>query len=367
MPAPFFYHPRMLGYDFGPQHPLKPERLRRTIQLLERYGIEPIDPGEGDPADAERMHSPEYVRAVRHLSHSIVEHACQIERSEWIQFGMPFGFGSGDNPPFAGMFEASLAYLAGTVEAAKRVLDGAPLAFNLSGGLHHGQEAKASGFCIFNDPAIAVHILKPKFQRVAYVDIDLHHGDGVQWLWYDDPEVLTYSIHQDPRAFYPGTGFVHETGAAFTSVNVPLAPGTTGEVWLDAFERTALPALERFQPGAIVLQMGTDAHFMDPLGHLEASAQDWLEAVVRIRDLGLPTVAVGGGGYNLKTVPRMWASAVLTLERMEYEYAVPKDLAEEWAMPTYRDEDPPRGKGAHVANSVVEWLTENSIPKIGLL
>lgn len=359
MPAPFFYHPRMLSYDFGSQHPLKPERLRRTIRLLERFGIAPSDPGEGDPDDALRVHSSEYVEAVRHLSHSLVDHACQIERAEWTRIGMPFGFGSTDNPPFSGMYEASLAYLAGTVEAAKCVGDGAMLAFNLSGGLHHGQRSKASGFCIFNDPAVAIDVLKPRFGKVAYVDIDLHHGDGVQWLWYDDADVLTYSIHQDPRAFYPGTGFVHETGAAFTSINVPLAPGTTGEVWLDAFERTALPALERFQPGAVVLQMGTDPHFMDPLGHLEVSAQDWLQAVVRIRDLGLPIVAVGGGGYNLKTVPRMWAAAVLTLERREFDDAIPADLAEEWGMPRFFDEDPPRGKGVHAAEEAVAWLTSN--------
>lgn len=354
----------MLAYDFGPQHPLKPERLRRTVQLLERYGILPKDPGEGDPADAERVHDKEYVQAVRHLSHAIVDHACQIERAEWARIGMPHGFGSGDNPPFAGMYEASLAYLSGTVKAAEAVRDGAPLAFNLSGGLHHGQRGRASGFCIFDDPAVALDILKPKFGRVAYVDIDLHHGDGVQWIWYDDPEVLTYSIHQDPRAFFPGTGFLEETGAAFTSVNVPLAPGTTGEVWLDAFERTALPVLERFQPGVIVLQMGTDAHFMDPLGHLEASAQDWLGAVIRIRDFGVPIVAVGGGGYNLKTVPRMWAAATLALQRIEFENWIPPGLADAWDMPLFFDDDPPRGKGVHVAESVIGWLEENLIPNI---
>lgn len=364
MPAPFFYHPRMLEYDFGPQHPLKPERLRRTVELLARYEIHPTDPGEGDPSDAERVHDRAYVDAVKRLSQNVVDHACQIERQEWTRIGVPHGFGSGDNPPFPRMFEASLAYLAGTVRASEAVRDGAPLAFSLSGGLHHGQRAKASGFCIFNDPAVALHILKPRFGRVAYVDIDLHHGDGVQWLWYDDPDVLTYSIHEDPRAFFPGTGFQDETGAAFTSVNVPVAPGTTGEVWLDAFERTALPALEKFQPGAIVLQMGTDPHFLDPLGHLEVSAQDWRAAVVRMRDFGVPIVAVGGGGYNLKTVPRMWASAVLTLERREFEDALPTDLASDWGIPTFFDADPPRGRGAHVAEEAIAWIEANLLPNL---
>jgi acetoin utilization protein AcuC len=354
----------MLAYDFGPQHPLKPERLRRTIELLGRFDIEPADPGPGDPANALRVHCAEYVDAVQRLSHLVVDHACGIEREEWNRLGGPHGFGSLDNPPFSGMYEASLAYLSGSVQAAQAVRDGQALAFNLSGGLHHAREDRASGFCIFNDPAVAIHILLERFSRVVYIDIDLHHGDGVQRIWYEDPRVLTYSIHQDPRGFFPGTGFANETGQAFTSINVPVEAGTTGEVWLWAFEQTALPALKRFQPEAIVLQMGTDPHFLDPLGHLQVSAQDWVSAVRRIRDLGIPIVAVGGGGYNLKTVPRMWTAAVLTLLGRPFDDEIPPDLAEDWGMPTFFDPEPPvQGKRA-AAERVVAWLEENVLPNV---
>jgi acetoin utilization protein AcuC len=354
----------MLAYDFGPQHPLKPERLRRTIELLERFGVSALDPGTGRPQDALRVHDEEYVEGVRRLSDLIVEHACSIEREEWMRFGARFGFGPGDNPPFSGMYEASLAYLAGTIRAAEDVRGGAPLAISLSGGLHHGQPNRASGFCIFNDPAAAISVLRESFGRVAYVDIDLHHGDGVQWIWYDDPSVLTYSIHQDPRSFFPGTGGVEETGAAFTSMNVPLAPGTTGEHWLWAFEQTALAAIERFEPDAIVLQMGTDAHYLDPLGRLQASAQDWLEAVKRIKSLSIPLLAVGGGGYNLTTVPRMWAAASLTLLDIPFEDRIPEDLATAWGMPYFFDPEPPAGEGRGWAQNVVTWLHENVLPRI---
>ncbi len=354
----------MLAYDFGSRHPLKPERLRRTIELLSRYGLEPIDPGLASDADVLRRHNETYLEAVKRLSAQVSDHPTEIEKNEYRRQGWDFGFGSIDNPPFAGMYEASLAYLGGTVRAAEAVRDGAPLAINLAGGLHHAQRSHASGFCMFDDPAIALDVLLEKFHRVAYIDIDLHHGDGVQALWLDDPRVLTYSIHQHPRAFYPGTGFVEEVGAVWTSMNVPLEPGTTGDVWLWAFENTALPALHAFQPEAVVLQMGADAHFEDPLGHLMVSAQDWLGAFLRVQSLGLPLVAVGGGGYNLSTVPRMWAAATLTLLGIPFDSHVPGDLAHKWEMPRYFDHDPPRGEGLFAAEAVVQWLVQNLLPNL---
>jgi len=352
----------MLTYDFGSRHPLKPERLRRTIELLGRLGVEPEDPGLATDADVLRRHDEAYLEAVKRLSAQVSDHPTEIEKNEYRRQGWDFGFGSIDNPPFAGMYEASLAYLGGTVRAAEAVRDGAPLAINLAGGLHHAQRSHASGFCIFNDPAIALDVLLDKFDRVAYIDIDLHHGDGVQALWTGDPRALTYSIHQHPRAFYPGTGFAEETGEPVTHINVPLEPGTTGEVWLWAFENTAIPALQTFQPQAIVLQMGADAHFEDPLGHLMVSAQDWLQAVVRVARFGVPVVAVGGGGYDLTTVPRMWTAATLSLLGHEIPSQIPIDLAHKWEMPRLFDLEPPRGEGLPSAEAVVLWHAEQTIP-----
>lgn len=339
MPAPFYYHPRMLAYDFGPRHPLRPERLHRAVVILERYGFESTDPGQGDVADVLRVHDPAFVDYVR----------------QGAPDGYRFGFGPGDNPPFEGMFDASLAYVAGSAAAARRVCEGAPLAISLSGGLHHARRAEASGFCIFNDPAIALHILRERFERVAYVDIDVHHGDGVQWLWYDDPSVLTCSIHQDGRTLYPGTGGVEETGAEHSSVNVPMAPGTTGDVWLWAFEEVIMAALRRFQPQAIVLQMGTDAHFSDPLARLQVTAREWTGAVRMVRDFGVPIVAVGGGGYAITAVPRMWAAACLTLCAVQVPENLPEDLDTTWNMPYFFDAPVGSGEGRDYAESVVRW------------
>jgi len=323
--APFFYHPRMLRYNFGPQHPLRPERLRRTIELLGAFGVEPTDPGEGTIEDPLRVHSAEYVEAV--------ENADGLSYAEANRFG----FATQDTPRFTGMFEASLAYTAGSVCAAEAVRDGAMLAISLSGGLHHAQRSNASGFCVFNDCAVAIHILREKFKKVAYVDIDVHHGDGVQAIFYEDPTVLTCSIHQDGRTLYPGTGFPSESGAANSSVNVPLWPGASPSGWHSAFRDGIVPAIQEFKPEAIVLQMGTDSHFLDPLARIENDAQTWLEAVKDVKALGLPTVALGGGGYEITTVPRMWAAATLTLMDVPVPKNVPEPFGSTWGMPRFMD------------------------------
>ena len=348
----FYYHPRQMEYDFGPGHPLKPFRLERTMTLLKAVvpGVVFLDPGFGDRADVLRVHDHTLVDIVQNLS----EGMC-------LPPGVAgnFGFGAGDNPPFLGMYEASLAYCAGSVRAAQDVTDGAKLAFNMAGGLHHARRSESSGFCVFNDPAIACHILREKFERVMYIDIDLHHGDGVQWLFYEDPTVLTYSIHESGRTLYPGTGFTRETGAEGTAVNVPLVAGTTGDVWLDAFTRTVVPTFERFRPEAIVLQLGCDAHRDDPLGHLNVSVQEWLQAVALVRDFGVPIVACGGGGYRMENVPRMWVGAVLTLTRLPIPERIPGEIPREWGMETFLDETVLRGQGVNEAEDTLKQVLEN--------
>lgn len=269
------------------------------------------------------VHDAEYIEAIKNEDRT---------DDQIAQFGL-----YGDNPPFPDMYDVSRGYVGVVAAAAKDVRDGAPLAFGIGGGLHHAQRDRASGFCIFNDASVAINILQEKFKRVAYVDIDLHHGDGVQAIWLNDPTVLTYSIHESGRTLYPGTGSVHETSTANTSINCPLVANTASAVWLGAFRRTCLPALEKFQPQAIVLQTGTDSHFADPLGHLNVMAQDWLAAIKDIKALGLPMVVTGGGGYNLQTVPRMWVASILTLSDIDFENRIPEDLADAWDMPYFFD------------------------------
>lgn len=351
----FYYSPEILRYSFGPQHPLKPERLRRTIELLERYGVEPVDPGRGLEEDLLRVHARHYVDVVKAFS-----------EGQDSDDALIYGLGWGDTPRFEGMFEASLAYCASSAAAARAVCGGEKLAFGIGGGLHHAHRDKASGFCVFDDPAIACHILLERFQRVAYVDIDVHHGDGVQWMFYDNPRVLTCSIHEEGKTLYPGTGGVEEAGEAYTSFNVPIQARTTGDVWLDAFLRTIPAAVERFGAEAIVLQLGTDTHSVDPLGHIRSSQFHWLSAVKEVKSWNLPIVALGGGGYNLDTVPRMWASACLTLGGVEYDDRLPADLARQWQVNTFSDSDAiPVGVGTEYAQKVVDYLLEEHIPRIG--
>lgn len=303
----YIYTEEFQSYDMGDEHPLKPIRLKRAHDLLKQYGaldsVTVREPTLCSIDDLRTTHSEEFIRAVDYLG----------ESPTFPHSYRRFGFGSGDNPIFHGMFEASRLYTGASVDAAQAVLDGeCRVAMNLSGGLHHAHRSSAAGFCVFNDPAVAIHRLRQKFARVAYVDIDVHHGDGVQELFYTDPTVLTISIHQSGQTLFPGTGFVKEIGldeGRGYSVNVPVWPFTTDEVWLHAWREAALPILKAFDPEAILLQMGADSHYLDPLAHLALTAQGWLEAVKDVNALRKPIVAVGGGGYNPTTVPRMWTLA----------------------------------------------------------
>jgi acetoin utilization protein AcuC len=349
--APFFFHPRMLTYTFGPQHPLKPERLRRTMALLELCAPDlPIrDPGLAATDEVAQVHSRDYIEVVEALSRgdNIDEH----KRHQ-------AGFSSSDNPPFAGMAEASFAYCGGAVQAARAVLDHQPLAFNIAGGLHHAMRGKAAGFCIFNDVALIAQMLKARFERVLYVDIDVHHGDGVQALFWNDPRVLTFSIHENPRTLWPGTGEWSETDDFGTALNLPMPAGTTGDVWLEGFRRVLDAVTTAYRPEAVVLQMGTDAHGLDPLAHLNVSAQHWRGAVQAVKNLGLPIVASGGGGYSLQTVPRMWVAAIMTLLERPLEDDMMLGLPPEWQLDRFDDLEPPLGQNASEVQETVIHLIQ---------
>lgn len=337
-----------MSYDFGPRHPLKPVRLARTIALLKAFEPEIIceDPGIATDDEVLRVHSEEYVEFVRTVGDG------RASQEELFRYG----FGSVDTPPFPGIFEAALAYCGGAVRAAECLNRGDTLAFNIAGGLHHAHRDRASGFCVFDDPAISLALMKERYSKLLYVDIDLHHGDGVQAIFLDDPNVVTFSIHESGKTLYPGTGFVEETGAGGAVVNVPLEAHTTGDVWLWSFAEVLSRVLDHFRPEAIVLQMGCDAHFDDPLGHLRVSVQEWLGAVRLVRDTGLPILACGGGGYELRNVPRMWSAAVLTLSGISVPEFVPEEIPGEWGIQKMIDPEPlEQGRGRTYANEVVDY------------
>lgn len=300
----FFYSPLFERYDFGPHHPLRPERLLRTRSLLLEKGLllagEEREPEPAREEDLLLVHTPEYIRAVK------------AEKSDPLR-----GLGTGDNPVFPGMHEAGLLVVGASVQAALLAVEGkASLACNLSGGLHHALPDRASGFCVYNDPAVAIARVKRDYGlRVAYLDVDAHHGDGVQAVFYEDPAVLTVSLHQSGRYLFPGTGFPEELGRGRGrgyALNLPLLPGTRDDSFLECLEM-ALQAVEAFRPDLLVLQAGVDGHRRDPLAHLEYTTRGYRRAVELIRRLvrellGDRWVVLGGGGYDWEdAVPRSWA------------------------------------------------------------
>lgn len=354
--ALFFYDEALATYELSPSHPFKPVRLDLIRTLLEDASL--LEPGEiaavpePDPAILERVHDPEYVRAVRTAS-----------REGPSPDAYTYGLGTGDNPIFSGMHEAVLGVCAGTDAAVDAVARGAARrTTSFAGGLHHAHRAKASGFCVYNDLAVAIDgAVEGHGLRVAYLDVDVHHGDGVQWLFYDDPRVMTVSLHESGRYLFPGTGHTYEIGegdAKGTAVNVPLEPGTGDRSYLEILDAVAPAALEAFRPDLIVLQAGADMHFRDPLADLSVTLAAMHESYRRIVALADRLtegriVATGGGGYDpYRTVPRAWAGLWCALTGRELPQNVPDAWRARWSgeadveLPTSMlDEEEPRPVG----------------------
>lgn len=300
---------QLTTYDFGPSHPMAPIRIDLTMSLARELGVlDHLDVVGATPAsddDLAAVHSEQYIDAVRRLS----AHPDQSDLS--------VGLGSEDNPVFGRMHEASALIAGASVEAARRVWTGqAPRAVNVSGGLHHAMPGNASGFCIYNDLGLAIRwLLDNGAERVAYIDVDAHHGDGVQKMFWNDPRVLTVSIHEGPQTLFPGTGFSTETGgegAEGSAVNVPLPPGTSDAGWLRAFHAVVPGVVREFDPQILVTQHGCDSHMDDPLTNLMLSVDGQRASYLAVRDLAEEIcdgkwVATGGGGYAvLDVVPRAW-------------------------------------------------------------
>jgi len=245
-----------------------------------------------------------------------------------------YGFGPGDNPVFAGMYVSERLKVGSTLQAAELLVQGeCDVAFSYSGGLHHGGVDYASGFCVFNDAAVAIHWLLMQGLRVAYVDIDVHHGDGVQAAFYDTDQVLTVSLHQDGRTLFPGTGFIDETGSGKGkgySVNVPLPPYTDDEMYLRAFKEIVPPLLEWFSADIVVTQLGVDTHLKDPLAQMALSTLGQETLFRALRDLSPRWLALGGGGYDMDVVPRAWALAFGVMSGQTFPDALPPQYQEQY-------------------------------------
>ncbi len=325
--AAFVYSDVLSRHELSPEHPMKPVRLRYVYELLESYdafaapNASLVQPRMAAEEEVLAFHVREYVEAVRSFSAGLLP-------------GYPstFNLGAGDNPIYEGMYEAALWSTGASLKAADMLLAGeADAAMSISGGLHHAWADRASGFCVFNDPVLAIMALTRAGMRVAYVDIDCHHGDGVQAAFYDTDEVLTISVHESGQFIFPGTGFTNETGAgsgAGYSVNVPLYPYTTDETYLWAFRETVVPLLDAFRPDALVTQVGIDSHYRDPITHLALTVQGFAEAVAGFAGVAPLWLTLGGGGYDLQAVARAWTLAFGVLSEQE----LPDEIA-----PSYRD------------------------------
>jgi acetoin utilization protein AcuC len=307
-----YYSDKFRAYNFGPEHPFNPARLMLAYKLMEEEGLMDestcrVEPQMASEADLERVHTAEYIAAVAAEEHDLA-----------------FGLGSDDTPVFPGIYEASRLLAGGSIDAARQIVAEDGMAFNIGGGLHHAMPSQASGFCVFDDPALAISVLKEKFERVLYIDIDGHHGDGVQQIFYEDPDVLTISMHESGLYLFPGTGFIDEIGARpgiGCSVNIPMPMYAGDEEYCRAFEEIVPGLLEWFDPQAVVAQLGVDTHYSDPLTTLNMTLTGYDQLVSRIIDLtkkhaGGRLLALGGGGYNLEVVPVAWSS-VLHLMRGE--------------------------------------------------
>ncbi|PLT46372.1 acetoin utilization protein AcuC [Paenibacillus sp. FSL W8-1187] len=308
-------------YRFNDEHPFSPLRVELAETLLEASGALPSESVlKADTALDEQLaliHRPDYIEAVRGLSQP-------VPPASAAGLARRFGLDSEDTPYFTGMHEAASAIVGGSIAAADAVLSGRALhAYHMGGGLHHAFPGHGSGFCVYNDAAIAIAAMRRKHgARVLYIDTDVHHGDGVQYAFYEDPDVFTYSIHETGKYLFPGTGFTHEKGidkGFGACCNVPVQPYTEDESWLECFTETVTRIARAFKPDLIVSQHGCDAHAFDPLSHVHCSMRIYLEMPRLIRQLAHELcdgrwVALGGGGYDpWRVVPRAWSLVWLVM------------------------------------------------------
>jgi acetoin utilization protein AcuC len=328
VPATVVFDPTLTEYDFGASHPMSPirvdltMRLARDLGVLDRLGSVVAPMADDDLIGT--VHEPGLIDAVKRAG------------ADPLGFEPAYGLGSDDNPVFAGMHHAAAHVVGATTEACRQVWSGeSHHSASICGGLHHAMPGRASGFCIYNDVAIGIRwLLDQGAQKVAYVDVDVHHGDGVECIFYDDPRVLTISLHETGQALFPGTGFPQDSGggdAEGTAVNVALPPGTADAGWLRAFHAVVPPLVRAFAPDVLVTQHGCDSHRDDPLADLMLSVDGQRASYLALHDLahevtGGRWVATGGGGYALvEVVPRAWTHllAVISGEPLDPDTATP--------------------------------------------
>jgi acetoin utilization protein AcuC len=335
MRTAFIFSDDFAKYDYGPEHPLKPYRLKLTRDLIKECGLlslPDVRVVEAKPAEEEDLllyHTGDYIDFLKAANSGT---------------GIPgeerYGLGFGDNPAFKGVYEWSRLVTGASLQAAELVYNGeVRTAFNISGGLHHARASRASGFCYINDPVIVIHSLLRKGKRVAYIDIDAHHGDGVQDAFYHTDKVLTISIHESGRYLFPGTGFEGETGEGRGkgySVNIPMPPASDDGLFVYAFNEVVLPLIGKFRPDIVVGQFGVDSFVADPLTHMNYTTNGFCEVVRKIIDLSPGLIALGGGGYEITNVARAWTLAWAIMNNVDPPENLPGAFLRKYPLEGFR-------------------------------
>ena len=369
---------RFNHHSYGPNHPLKVERLRITMDLIEAYGLfdSPESPWvearEADEQDVRLVHTLEYIEVLR-----------QANTGQATATSANYGLGSGDNPVFPGLYDWSLLVTGATLECIRQVrYENRRIAFNIAGGLHHALSARASGFCYLNDPAIGIARMVQDGLRVVYLDLDVHHGDGVEAAFYDTDQVLTISIHQNGHTLFPGTGFPEEMGQGpgrGFAVNLPLAPGTDDDLYIRVFNETVPPLVRAFDPDVLVTQLGVDTFTSDPLASLNLTSEGFCKLIREIKSWGLCWVALGGGGYDIMNVARAWTSAWAIMKGVDLSDDLPDDFVSkhrhllgknlklsEQAPLTRSVSRESTQRARQLADSGVAWIKEHIFPLVGV-
>ena len=306
--AAFIYSQELEKYHYPPEHPFNTVRAKRlrevlnSMRLLAGNGRKEVAPVPAERVTLKKFHTARYLHALKTAS-----------KGRWDVEALGMGIGTSDCPIFDGLYDYAVLVTGGTLVAANLLLSGsAEVAFNPSGGFHHAHPERASGFCYINDVALACHVLAERGKRVLYLDVDVHHGDGVAYAFYDRCDVMTISFHEDPRILFPGTGFENEIGdgpGKGYCVNVPLPVGTYDQAYMTAFESIAIPLMAAFNPDVIVFELGADALAGDPLAHLYLTNNVYADIITHLLTLNKPILMTGGGGYNIDNTVRAWALA----------------------------------------------------------
>jgi len=347
----FVYSDKLLAYKFHDEHPFNQQRIKMTLDLLKNANAindkQIIEPKMATDDEIAFIHDPAFIEAVKRAGEGKLDQKSALN----------YGLGTEDTPIFPNMHEASALIVGGTLLAAEKVMEGeVKHALHLGGGLHHGFRGKAAGFCVYNDCSVAIEYIRKKYDaKVLYIDTDAHHGDGVQFTFYDDPNVCTVSIHETGKYLFPGTGNYTERGHGKGygySFNVPVDAFTEDESWLSIYETLVREVAEFFKPDVIFTQNGVDSHFYDPLTHLSLTMKSY-ELIPRIaHELAHEYcngrwIAVGGGGYDIwRVVPRAWGKIWLAMNDIDLTGHLPETWLKKWQalspfeMPATWEDDP---------------------------